>query len=144
MPDVFVKSQDVENEKLAENATHLDDLTTFTGHHGQIVVCAQKNINGTLQRVCWQCGDGFHQGHPDLDGVEVQWGGTYICLHAACESGRARATRGKIRLGGRRPTQVDFQRTVMGMQHRRSLARMDRASAGIRAAASEGRGKIIP
>lgn len=153
MVDIHVKSQDVENEKLAEKATHLDDLTTFIGSHGQIVVCAQKNIDGTLRNVCWACTpsrpeDGlFHKGDPDRDGVEVQWGGTYIALHAACAAGRPRANRGRIRLGGRRPTQQDFQNITTGMQHRRSLARMDRQSAGIRDAAAEGkktRGQIIP
>jgi hypothetical protein len=128
--DFFVKSDEAELEKLAEGATHMDDLTTFYSERdGRIVVCAQKNIGGTLRNVCWECGDLFHQGDRNLKGVEVEWGGTRIYLHARCEA--------------KKPGSSLYYRNLQGMQIRRGMAKVAHASKRLVAAAAEGKKRII-
>ena len=130
--DIFIKSDDVELEKLAANATHLDDIDTMPSERdGRIVVVAMKNWEGqgTLRHVCWQCGQLFRAHIPKLRGVEVTWGGTRIMLHAQCVDGK--------------PNPSVYFKTLAGLQARRSLAKADQMTRSIARAALEGAKKII-
>lgn len=130
--DIFIKSDDVELEKLAANATHLDDIDIMhSGKDGRMVAVAMKNWEGqgTLRHVCWQCGQLFIEHVAKLRGVEVAWGGTRIMLHAACVEGK--------------PSPSIYFGRVAGLQARRSLAKADQMTRSVAKAALEGAKKII-
>lgn len=130
--DIFIKSADVELEKLAADATHLDDIDILHSERdGRMVAVAMKNWGGqgTLRHVCWQCGLLFRADIPKLRGVEVAWGGTRIMLHAQCVDGK--------------PNPSIYFNTLAGLQARRSLAKADKMTRSIARAALEGAKKII-
>jgi hypothetical protein len=130
MFDFHIKSDDGELEKLAQGAVHMDDLTTFYSEKdGAIIVCAQKNLGGTLRNVCWLCGELFHQGDRQMMGVEVHWGGTRIYLHAKCEAAKPKASL--------------YYKNLRGMQVRRNIAKLSEATERLAKAAAEGAKKII-
>ena len=114
MFNFFIRDED---EKLAENATHMDDIDMILSPvDGALVVVAVKHG----QHVCQTCGGPFDENDPRYKGVEVKMGGTRQLLHARCQQGKSRKS-----LYG------NFCNTIRGMQIRRSLAKAAEASQSI-------------
>jgi hypothetical protein len=112
-----------EMERKAIGARHLDDLDLVIGRHGQLVAVACHNLDGiNQQHVCWRCVEAFNDADPQLRRTEVKWGGTYIMLHAKCESPRAF---------------VQVKANFEGMQYRRAVANVARRSGSIADAAAK-------
>lgn len=111
MTDFFLRNED---EKLAENATHLDDIDLvpstqgFTGPWGaSLVVVAMKHG----AHVCWKCGGFFDESKPEHKRQEIKHGETHILLHRGC-------------VGGQRLTSYrGFDDTIRGLQARRFMAK---------------------
>lgn len=92
MADFFIRNND---EQLAENATHLDDVDLIpskvsVGPWGPslVAVAVKHGIH-----VCWRCGEGFNQNKPNLQETEVAMGGARVLLHSMCVNGSTRSFR---------------------------------------------------
>jgi len=105
------------DEHLAVGATYMDDIDLITSpRDGLLVMVAVK----AGRHVCQQCGDGFDAADRRLRSVEVSLapGSPRILLHAKCE-GRVPLVQSKFR----------------GLEVRRNIAKIARASASIAEAA---------
>lgn len=122
MTDFFIKSDDGELEKLAQGATHMDDIDLIMSpKDGALVPCAMKGG----KHVCWQCGGWFSEDVPALRRTEVKHGYVRIMLHAQCESGPPLENR-----VFQNPAKL-FSDNLRGMQHRRALARAAHGSESV-------------
>ena len=122
MVQFFIRDED---ERLAEGATHMDDIDmVLSPIDGALVVVAVKNG----QHVCQICGGPFDEEDPRFKAQEVKMGGTRMLLHGRCHTQHARA--------GQNFYQV-FCNTIRGMQIRRSLARAAKESQALAGAAGE-------
>lgn len=122
MTDFYIKD---EEQRVAEGATHMNDLDLIRNSDGELVAVAMANG----QHVCWRCGKGFNNAEPKLQRVEVKMGYSRILLHAQCEAGN--------------PNPKLYFNNLRGLQIRRNLGRAARLSKGVAAAASENASKII-
>lgn len=104
MVDFFLRDED---EKLAEGATHMDDIDLIVSPiDGKLVAVSQKKG----RHCCWQCGGMFVESSSQLRGVEVKFGdGPRILLHAQCSGGK--------------PDVSIYYSHLRGMQVRRFFAR---------------------
>jgi hypothetical protein len=84
--DFFIKGDD---EKLAKNATFLDDLDMIPSkrHVGPWGPCIVTVAVKAGVHVCWQCGRPFSSFEKGLRGEEVQLGTAYVLLHEKCVCG---------------------------------------------------------
>jgi hypothetical protein len=121
----FIKSDDAELEKLAEGATHMDDIDlVMSPVDGALVPCAMKGG----KHVCWECGETFNEGIPARRRSEVKHGHVRILLHAGCEDYDVR------KRVHQNPAQL-FNNNLRGMQYRRQLAHAARGSQSVADAA---------
>jgi hypothetical protein len=113
------------DEKLAEGATHMDDIDMIQSPiDGALVVVAMKHG----QHVCQICGGPFDEEDPRYRSQEVKMGGTRMLLHGRCHARHSRA--------GQNLFQICWDR-FRGMQVRRSLAQAARQSQAVADAAGE-------
>jgi hypothetical protein len=119
--DFYLKDED---QRVAENAVHMDDLDLIRNADGDLVAVAMKYG----QHVCWRCGQGFNNAEPKLQRTEVKMGYSRILLHAQCEAGN--------------PNPRLYFNHLRGMQVRRDLARAARTSESVATAASESSQKV--
>lgn len=117
-----------EDERLASNATHLDDIDLvhsklFTGPWGPALVAVAQKAG---VHVCWRCGGMFDTNVPEVRPTEVKHGTAYILLHAKCVEGQ--------RLTSARSVDDIFR----GLQVRRGMASVAKASQSVADAAAAG------
>lgn len=123
MVGIIIKS---EEEQLAEGATFLDDMDMIISPNGgHLVPVAMKH--GV--HVCWACGEQFDESNRQLRLVEKRVGGPVpIGVHAKCVDPK-----------DRKP----FFDVAKGLQIRRELAKVAKASSSIVQAAAEGAKKVV-
>lgn len=105
------------DERLAVGATYMDDIDLIQSPiTGLLVMVAVKGG----RHVCQQCGGHFIEGDNRLRGVEVSLapGSPKLLLHAKCEDKK-----------------IFIQNKFRGLEIRRGLAKVARASIGIAEAA---------
>jgi len=122
MANFFIRDED---ERLAEGATHMDDIDMILSPvDGALVVVAVKQG----QHVCQICGGPFNEEDPRFRGQEVKMGGTRMLLHGRCHTQHAQA--------GQNLFQVCWNK-IRGMQIRRAMAAAARNSEAVASAAGE-------
>lgn len=123
MTEFFFRDED---EKLAQGAVHMDDLDLVNSpFDGALVAVAVKGG----RHVCWQCGEGFDESNPKFKRVEVKLGTVRILLHARCEKGK--------------PGMSVYYNNLRGMQVRRHMAKIARASQTIADSAAKTAKKLV-
>jgi len=122
MTNFYIRSED---EQAALGATHMDDIDLITSpRDGLLVIVAVKGG----RHVCQLCGGTFDESNPKLRGVEVSFspGSPKLLMHNGCESKK-----------------IQVQNKFRGLEVRRNLARIARASSGIQQAAVDSTPKPV-
>ena len=121
----FLFRRETADEHLAVGATYMDDVDlVMSPRDGLLCMVAVKGG----RHVCQQCGDTFNESDSRLRTVEVSLapGSPRVLLHAMCES---------------KKTQI--QNKFRGLEIRRGLAKVARASMGLAEAAATSAKKIM-
>lgn len=124
MTEILIR-RETQDEQLAVGATYMDDIDLIQSpRDGLLVMVAVKGG----RHVCQQCGGVFVEGHKTLRPTEVSLapGSPRLLLHAQCEE--------------KRPF---IQNKFRGLEIRRGLARIAKASISIAEAAVDSAKRIV-
>lgn len=121
----FLIRKETQDEQLAVGATYMDDIDLVVSpRDGLLVMVAVKNG----RHVCQQCGGTFIESSRNLRPTEVSLapGSPRLLLHAQCESKK-----------------IFIQNKFRGLEIRRGLAKIAKASVGIAGAAVDSAKRVV-
>ncbi len=124
MTEILIR-RETQDEQLAVGATYMDDIDlVLSPRDGLLVMVAVKGG----RHVCQQCGGLFVESSMNLRATEVSLapGSPRLLLHAKCEQKR-----------------IFIQSKFRGLEIRRGLARIAKASVGIAEAAVDSAKRVV-